>query len=121
MALNTVLLLPLILLQQVQGQSVVTQTVVEGISSYIDIICNLDRQFHPLYWRIQGRIYDLYNVPEMFTAISVEAITLGSVSRGMDGWTFQCFALDSTREGGLVNGVVNVLHGMSFWLATYVY
>jgi hypothetical protein len=103
------------MLPQIEG---VRQTVVEGLSSNVDIICNLDRQFHPLYWSIEDRIYELYHVPEIFSSISVEAITLESVSRRMDGWRLQCFALDPSREDGVMAGVITtleVLYGTYVW------
>jgi hypothetical protein len=87
----------------------VGQTVVEGLNSNVDIICNLDRQFHPLYWSIEDRIYELYHVPEIFSSISVEAITLESVSRRMDGWRLQCFAFDPSSENGRIAGIITTL------------
>jgi hypothetical protein len=106
MALSILFLVQLMMLPHIEG---VRQTVVEGLSSNVDIICNLDRQFHPLYWSIADRIFELYNVPEIFSSISVEAITLGSVSRRMDGWRLQCFALDPSSENGRIAGVTTTL------------
>jgi hypothetical protein len=87
------------MLPQIEG---VRQTVIEGLSNNVDIICNLDRQFYPLYWSIKDRIFELYNVPEIFSLISVEAITLESLSRRMDGWRLYCFALDPSRGDGVI-------------------
>lgn len=96
MAMRTLILL---LLQQVAGQPSVEIRVVEGLSSNINIPCDLDRQFHPVYWKIQGRVYDLYSIPRIFEMISHESITLPTVDRRMNGWTFQCFAIDPANEG----------------------
>ena len=113
MALSILLLL---LLPQIEGQSTVQRTVVEGLSTNIEIPCSLDRHLHPLYWNITDKVYELFSVPAVFTARSPDAITLASISRRMDGWGLYCFAIDPTNENGVIAGVttvLNVLHGTS--------
>lgn len=106
MAFLKALSLLVLLFQHVKSQNVVA---VEGLSMNVNILCDLDRQFHPLYWRIQEQIYDLYGVPAIFRVRGFEAITITSVDRRMDGWRFQCFTIDPSAEGGLKPGLVTTL------------
>ena len=88
---------------------------VEYLSTFVNILCNLDRQFHPLYWMIQDRIYDLYNVPEIFTERTYGGITLPTVDRRMDGWRFQCFTIEPSNEDNINPGEIReltVIYGM---------
>ena len=97
------------------GQTVVPKTVVEGFSTNVDILCDLDRQFHPLYWRVDGLVFDLYNVPELFEVVEHEALTIGVVDRRMDGWRFQCFTVNPTRQDDETPGqmtLLTVVYGM---------
>ena len=91
-----------------QQQTVVIR-VGEGISTNVNILCDLDRQFYPLYWRIQESIYDLYTVPEIFIVRDHEAITLPTVDRRMDGWRFQCFMVEPNNEDYINPGVITEL------------
>ena len=100
-------LLMLLVLQTIDGQ-IIQRTVVEDLSTNIDIICNLDRQLHPLYWSIAGKVYELYSVPAIFTTTSPEAITLASVNRRMNGWRLLCFSVGATDH--VIAGVTTVLH-----------
>ena len=81
----------LLLLQKASG--LVLKRAIEHLSMNVDILCDLDRQLHPQYWEIQGRVYDLYSVPEIFEVRGHEAIRLATVDRRMDGWTFRCFTI----------------------------
>lgn len=85
------------------------RTVVEGISTNIDILCNLDRRTDALYWKINHLIYDLYSVPKIFTILEHEALSLAEVDRRMNGWRFQCFTINPNIEGGLNLGRITVL------------
>ena len=104
-------LLSLFLLLQASFQQATTSTrdVVEGLNANIDILCDLDRQLHPVYWKIQEQVYDLYGLPEIFTLRGHEAISLATVDRRMDGWRLQCFSVDNTRPGGLNPGMITIL------------
>ena len=86
-------------------------TGVEGVSRNLQILCDLvDRQFYPLYWKINELIYNQYNVPEIFTVIGHEAVVIiDQVDRSMDGWRFQCFTVDPTSSNGLTPGLVTIL------------
>jgi hypothetical protein len=75
----------LLLLQEANSQGVTVKNVVEGLSTNVDILCGLDRQLHPQYWEIEGRVYDLYSVPEIFEVRGHEAVRLANVDRRMDG------------------------------------
>lgn len=117
-------ILPLLLLHQIEGQLAVPRTVVEGRSTNIEIPCNLNRELHPLYWNITGRVYELFSVPAIFTATSPDALTLASVNRRMNGWTLQCFTIDPANENGLITGVTTVLivlYGISVCLSVCQY
>lgn len=81
----------------------------EGV--HVDILCNLDiRRFHLLYWRIEGRIYELYSVPAVFRVSGGKDLSI-RVDRRMDGWSLQCFAINS--EGGLFPDEITVLDILS--------
>ena len=82
----------------------------EDLSTNIDIICNLDRQLHPLYWNITGKVYELYSVPAIFTTTSPEAITLASVNRRMNGWILFCFSVGVGVGHSVIAGATTVLH-----------
>ena len=100
MAVGILFVLLLFPLQKANGQTPppVIKQVLEGLSTNIDILCDLDRQLHPQYWEIRGRVYDLYSIPEVFEVRGHEAIRLPNVDRRMDGWTFRCFTIvDETR------------------------
>lgn len=105
---NIVTVILLLLLQQVTSQEI-PKTAVEGLSTNVDFLCDLDRQFNPLYWDIQGRVYDLYSIPALFTVRGHEGITLGDVDRRMNGWRFQCFTIDPSTEEGFNPGLVTIL------------
>ena len=62
----------LMLIARNQCQTTFSKTAVEGVSRNINILCDLDRQFYPLYWKINEYIYDQYNVPEIFTVVGHE-------------------------------------------------
>ena len=103
------ILLTLVLFAAESNELTVDKVAVEGLSRNVDILCNLDRQFHPLYWKIQGQIYDLYSIPELFIIREHEAITIPTVDRRMDGWDFQCFTVDPRRENRLHPGQITNL------------
>lgn len=69
-------------------------TVVEGISTNIVIPCNLVHFTGALYWKINDLIYDLYSVPG-FIVDGYSSITLPTASKRMDGYIFQCLALEN--------------------------
>jgi hypothetical protein len=100
------LLLCYLVLELVKSQNVVA---VERLSSNVNILCDLDRDSHPLYWIIQGQVYELYSVPRIFRVRGYEAITLTSVDRRMDGWVFQCFNVNPDNEEGLTPGLITTL------------
>ena len=72
--------------------------VVEGFSSNVNILCDLTRQPDPLYWRINGSVFDLYSVPAIFETDGFASLTIPTVNRHMDGWTFQCFTLSTQQR-----------------------
>ncbi len=102
-------LIILLLLFVLNQQATTQTTAVEGRSRNVVILCDLDRSFHPLYWDIQGLVYDLYSIPKIFDVFTHEAITLPSVDRRMDGWRFQCFTVDLTNPEGLNPGLITTL------------
>ena len=93
-------------------------TAVEGISTNINIQCDLNRHNNALYWRINDRDYDLYSVPDIFIIDGYEVLTLKNVNRNMNGWRFFCFtvSIDSNNElRSIRRGQVaelTVVHGM---------
>ena len=95
------------LILQVKCQEM--KTVVEGRNINTDIFCNLDREYHPLYWVIQGHIYAIENLPALFIARGHEGLTIPTVDRRMDGWRFQCFTVDSMRDDGTNPGLITIL------------
>ena len=103
-------LLIVLLLKEVTSQEMIVKSVVEGLNTNTDILCNLDRQFHPLYWDIQGKIFDLGSIPSTFTVRGHEAISIPAVNRSMDGWRFQCFTIDLTSLDGLNHGLITILN-----------
>ena len=96
-------------LQESTAAQPIKTVAVEGLSKNINILCDLDRQFHPVYWKIENQIYDLYNVPAMFIVRGHEAISMPEVDRRMNGWRFQCFTVEPTNEDGLNPGQVTIL------------
>ena len=88
-------------------QSLTVKRVLEGFSTNIDILCDLDLELHPQYWEIQGGVYDLYSVPEIFEVRGYEAITLANVDRRMNGWRFRCFTI--VNENNLNLGETTIL------------
>ena len=78
----------------------IQKTALEGHTRTVDILCDLDQQIYPLYWNIQGKVYDLYSIPEIFEALDHEGIRLRIVDRRMDGWRFQCFTIGPNRAEG---------------------
>ena len=103
------MLLLLVLVVRNQAQTTFAKTAVEGVSRNINILCDLDRQFHPLYWKINELIYDQYNVPQIFTVVGHEALVISDVDRRMDGWRFQCFTVNPSSSDGLTPGFVTIL------------
>lgn len=81
--------------------------VVEGHNFNTAITCDLE-QLHPLYWNINGMVYDLSNIPDLFIVQhSSGALTIPEVDRRMDGWTFQCFTIgENSNYGG--TSILNV-------------
>ena len=90
-------------------QEITEKTVVEGLSVNVDILCNIDRQLHPLYWKIQGKIYDLDSIPEFFDVHGHEALNLQNVDRRLNGWSFQCFTIDTSTSEGVYSGLITRL------------
>ena len=99
----------LLILASTCAQQQVVIRVGEGISTNVNILCDLDRQFYPLYWRIQERIYDLYTIPEIFIVSFHGAIALPTVDRRMDGWRFQCFTVEPNNKDYLNSGAITEL------------
>ena len=100
----------LLLLTSLQlTECVVQRRVAEGVSTNVDIQCNLDRHLHPKYWIIQGRLFDLGNVPEVFTVTGDEVIRIREVDRRMNGWRPQCYSTDSTNGNDFNLGVLTVI------------
>ena len=99
----------LMLIVRNQCQTTFAKTAVEGVSRNINILCDLDRQFYPLYWKINELIYDQYNVPQNFTVVEHEALVISDVDRRMDGWRFQCFTVNPSSSDGLTPGFVTIL------------
>ncbi len=90
-----------------QQLSASTMYLAEG-NTDISILCHLDQ--HPLYWDIQGYIYDLHSLPEVFTRRERMAITIAVVERRMNGWRLQCFSTDHTNPEGLNSGQITELN-----------
>ena len=88
---------------------VIQKTALEGHTRSIDILCDIDQQIYPLYWNIQGKVYDLYSIPEIFEELDHEGIRLMTVDRRMDGWRFQCFTIGPNNEEGLNFGQITTL------------
>ena len=96
-------------LQGVVSQATVQKLAVEGLSSNVDILCDLDRRLQPFYWDIQGQIYELYAVPEIFTVRGHGALNIAAVDRRLNGWRFQCFSLYPTPDEVVKQGQITIL------------
>lgn len=59
------------------------------------IPCSLNNFPGPLYWIIDELIYELYSVPG-FIVNGLEAITIPTVDRTLDGQSFQCLTFHNS-------------------------
>lgn len=98
-----------LLTELIHSQVVVRKTLIEDVSINVDILCGLDRQFRPLYWDIQGRVYDLYSVPSVFSINEDGDLRIATVDRRIDGWRFQCFTVDPNNEEWLNPGQITIV------------
>lgn len=100
----------------IHSYKAVERGVVEGISTNVAIPCDLFGFSGALYWRIEGLTYDLYSIPG-FIVDGYASITLPTVDRRVNNYTFQCLALDNSSENGMRVGVrvggITRLHVMS--------
>ena len=111
-------LLVLVLFRTVHDQEAPTivKRVFEGLSGNVDLLCNIGRQHQPQYWRIQERIYDLDSIPEFFLVQEHGGLRIPRVDRRLNGWRFQCFAIDFNTTEGMNPGQIielNVFYGKS--------
>lgn len=82
---------------------------VEGVSTNINIQCNLGRQGVAPFWIINGSVYELFSIPVTFLPLvtpipmveSYSALTIPMVTVDLNETTFQC-ALFS--ENGVIFG-----------------
>ena len=92
--------------------------VVEGESTYVNIICPFDKKDEPVYWKINQKLYHTSNLPYIFKSTVYGVLTLETINRRMNHWEIQCIRVDSNKE--LMRGertVLRVLYGN----ATYSY
>ena len=74
-------------------------TAVEGGSINVNILCTLDKEEpEPIYWLINGNLYDSYNFPKIFMSVNYGTLTLPSVNRRMNDWNIQCVRVTSNKE-----------------------
>lgn len=66
----------------------------------MNITCDLNPQMNPLYWKINGLVYEFFQVPEIFQIQGYETLNIPEVDRSMNGSTFQCFTVDP-NEGAI--------------------
>ena len=105
---RTIICIVLLTMQEMTCQAI-QKTALEGHTRGVDILCDLDQQIYPLYWNIQGKVYDLYSIPEIFEVLDREGIRPRIVDRRMDGWSFQCFTIGPNNEEGLNFGQITTL------------
>ena len=93
------------------GQNSIVKTILEGFGAQnVDFLCDIpDRQEHPLYWKINDYIYDLYHVPEIFEIQEHRGISIDVVDRRMNGWVLQCFTINPNLEDPFNPGLVTTL------------
>ena len=91
-------------------QPLIRKVVIEGINTNVDILCNLGREFYPQYWEIEGRVYDLYRLPEIFSVSANGGIRIKTIDRRMHDWRLKCFSIDPTSETDLIEGTTTVLN-----------
>lgn len=100
-------------LEKIQGITS-TITVVDGVSTNVNILCNLDEQANTiLYWNISGLVFDLSSIPDIFVINGHESITIPAVDRRMDNWTFQCCTVNPTGVNLGITSSLRVLYGKS--------
>ena len=109
LAMASLLFVLLLQFEIAVSQATISVTAVEGRSINVAVLCDLDREFHPLYWEIEGRVYDLYSIPDVFLVMEHEALLIPEVDRRMNGWRFQCFTIDPNMEGNLNPGQITLL------------
>lgn len=90
-------------------QETTEKRVVEGLSINVDVICDIDRQLRPYYWKIEGKIFDLESIPEFFDMQSDHVLTIHIVDRRLNGWSFQCFTIDLSTSEGIHPGLITIL------------
>ena len=109
-----VIALGLFLTSSTEGQSVsyTEQRAVAGISTNINIQCNLDRQTAPPFWIINGTTYELFSIPFQFLSgiipvvNSYSALTIPIVTTHLDNIVFQCVVFTTD---GVINGSITRL------------
>ena len=83
-----------------------------GLSTNINIQCNLNRQAAPPLWLINGTAYELFSIPFQFQPGIIpevngySALTIPKVSSSLDNLYFQCIVASAN---GVVNGSITRL------------
>ena len=85
------------------------QTAVEGISTNINIPCNLGRLRAAPLWKINGILYELTSLPSYIIVESFSLITIPTVTIGLNNTTYQCVIYDEDRPNNLLPGIITRL------------
>lgn len=97
-------------------QQVIEQVAVAGISTNIDIPCNVGSQDETPFWYINGSAYELFSIPRTFlpggiigaipVVSSYSGLQVPVVVAELDRTTFQCAVFN---EIGILLGIENRL------------
>ena len=87
----------------------IEQTAVEGISTNINIQCNLGRQRAAPLWKINGTLYELTSLPSYIIVDSFSLITIPTITIDLNNTTFQCVSYDEDSPNKLLLGTINRL------------
>ena len=71
--------------------------VTEGDTN-VDILCNHGTQREAPFWRINGKVYDVFHVPIYFRVDSYSSLTIPVVHNSFDGYTFQCVLISHMTD-----------------------
>ena len=87
----------------------IQQAAVEGISTNINIPCNLGRLGAAPLWKVNGTLYELTSLPSYIMVDSFSLITIPTVTIGLNNTTFQCVIYDADRPNNLLPGTITRL------------
>lgn len=103
------LFLLVVILDVSNQQTPEIQTAVEGVSTNINIPCNLGRREGAPFWFINGTVYELFQIPIFFPSIpnvdSFTHLTIPEVRLELNNTFFQCAILDENDFYRLGNAI----------------